>query len=142
VFTAVPLHQFAIAPAAPARRALVRSALAAPATAWPAFSAGTTPPLDVSRLLAFYGSTAVHAGHAAAQRRHRSAKRSSSFRTQRTLSPNSDAACFWLMCRFSTSCKTFSRSRSFADIHPDFAFHGGTAPVVAKSKLSSVTCPV
>src|ERR1700730_18976645 len=43
--------------------------------------------------------------------------RFSNVRTQRTLSPNSTPACFWVMCRFLTSCSTFSRSRSFADIH-------------------------
>jgi hypothetical protein len=47
----------------------------------------------------------------------RARKRSSSLRTQRTLSPNSVAACFCVMCRFLTSCRTLSRSRSFADIH-------------------------
>ena len=43
--------------------------------------------------------------------------RFSSVRTQRSLSPISTPACFWVMCRFLTSCSTFSRSRSFADIH-------------------------
>jgi len=37
--------------------------------------------------------------------------------SSRTLSPNSPAACFWVMYRCLTSCRTFSRSRSFADIH-------------------------
>lgn len=44
-------------------------------------------------------------------------KRFSSVLTQRTLMPNSTAACRCVMCRFLTSCRTFSRSRSFADIH-------------------------
>jgi hypothetical protein len=43
------------------------------------------------------------------------ARRSNSFPTQRTLSPNSVAACFWLMCRCFAACN-FSRCRLFADI--------------------------
>ena len=42
--------------------------------------------------------------------------RCNSVRTQRALIPSSCAACTCVMCRFCTACRTFSRSRSFADI--------------------------
>ena len=68
------------------------------------------------------------------------------------VSPNSAAACFWVMYRFLTSCKTFSRSHSFADIHspsPDSAMRHqsesfyfaqrGTSHVAATQDLCILT---
>ena len=87
------------------------------ATAWPAVSAGTAPPLVALSPPASCGSKAALAAGVAEPCLPSPSSRFTNVRTQRTLIPNSTPACFWVMCRFLTSCSTFSRSRSFADIH-------------------------
>ncbi len=87
------------------------------ATAWPAVSAGTAPPLVALPPPASCGSKAALAAGVAVRCLPPSAPASAMSAPSARLSPNSTPACFWVMCRFLTSCSTFNRSRSFADIH-------------------------